>query len=175
MLLLSCIKLSWEENCVLSWMSLKRLLRSQGGPLASVPFTSLPTLRKTTFAPQPSRYSFSAVDALLLPSLHVGACVAVHSTAMATTGLRARAGILGCRGFPMESVMARICREAGARVRTMAIDTTLVSPIRTNGTARRHAAHLCCSEGTKNEGASTQSWPATGDVHASWWSRPKWG
>ena len=29
------------------------LLRSQGGPLASVPFTSLPTLRETTFAPQP--------------------------------------------------------------------------------------------------------------------------
>ena len=71
--------------------------------------------------------------------------------------------------------MARICREAGARVRTnvmvrnldlgafdhldgrrleiiadglplwrgaqLAIDTTLVSPIRADGTARRHAAH----------------------------------
>ena len=31
------------------------LLRSQGAPLASVPFTSLPTLRETTFALQPFR------------------------------------------------------------------------------------------------------------------------
>ena len=31
------------------------LLRSQGGPLASVPFTSLPTLPETSFDPQPFR------------------------------------------------------------------------------------------------------------------------
>ena len=64
----------------------------------------------------------------------------------------------------METVMARICREAGAIVRTdvmvrdgrrleiiadglplwrgaqLAVDTTLVSPIKADGTARRHAA-----------------------------------
>ena len=152
------------------------LLRSQGGPLASVPFTSLPTLRETTFAPQPFRL-------LLLRRLRLAVplsarwcrcgrpldCRGHHRSACA------RAGILGYRGYPMESVMARICREAGARVRTnvmvrdldlgafnhldgrrleiiadglplwrgaqLAIDTTLVSPIRADGTARRHAAH----------------------------------
>ena len=81
---------------------------------------------------------------------------------------------LGAQGLSQEIVMARICREAGARVRTnvmvrdldlgafnrldgrrleiiadgfplwrgaqLAVDTTLVSPIKADGTARRHAA-----------------------------------
>ena len=123
-----------------------------------------------------SGYFFPVVYAFLFLSQHAGAGVAVHSTAVATTGVRARgAGILGYRGYPMESVMARICREAGAPVRTnvmvrdldlgafnhldgrrleiiadglplwrgaqLAFDTTVVSPIRADGTARRHAAH----------------------------------
>ena len=99
--------------------------------------------------------------------------------------------------------MARICREAGARVRTNvmvrdldlgAFDhldgrrleiiadglpyTTFVSPIRADGTARRHAAHrmaLFWKKHGERRSASIQSWPATGDVHASWWSQPKWG
>ena len=66
------------------------LLRSQGGPLASVPFTSLPTLRETTFAPQPFRLLRLRRLRLALPSLHVGAGVAVHSIAVVTTGLRVR-------------------------------------------------------------------------------------
>ena len=36
-------ELSWKENCVLS-LDEEALLRSQGGPLASIPVTSLPTL-----------------------------------------------------------------------------------------------------------------------------------
>ena len=28
------------------------------------------------------------------------------------------AGVLGCRGFPLETAAARVCREAGGRVRT---------------------------------------------------------
>ena len=152
------------------------LLRSQGGPLASVPFTSLPTLRETTFAPQPFRLLLLRRLRLALPLsarwCRCGRpldCRGHHRSACS------RAGILGYRGYPMESVMARICREAGARVRTnvmvrdldlgvfdqldgrrleiiadglplwrgaqLAIDTTLVSPIRADGTARRHAAH----------------------------------
>ena len=57
--------------------------------------------------------------------------------------------------------------------RRLAIDTTLVSPIRADGTARRHA--LLWRKHEERRSASTQSWPATGDVHASWWSQPKWG
>ena len=87
-----------------------------------------------------------------------------------------RAGVLGRRGFSVESVAARICREGGARVTTnllvrdmdlrppnvidsrrlevvadglplfggvqLAVDTTLVSPLHCDGTARRHTAHV---------------------------------
>ena len=86
----------------------------------------------------------------------------------------AMAGVLGRRGFPLESAAAQVCREAGARVSTnvyvrdldladldvvdgrrlevvadglslwhgaqLAIDTTLVSPLHSNGSARRRAA-----------------------------------
>ena len=84
------------------------------------------------------------------------------------------AGVLGRRGFQLESAAARVCREAGGRVTTnvrvqdldlppragadnrrsevvadglplfhgvqLAIDTTMVSPVRMDGSARRHCA-----------------------------------
>ena len=62
------------------------LLRSQG-PLASVSFTSLPTLRETTFAPQPFRLLILRRMRLAIP---LSAGVAVHSIAVVTTGLRVR-------------------------------------------------------------------------------------
>ena len=151
------------------------LLRTQGGPLASVPFTSLPTMRETSFDPQPFRLLL--LRRLRLPlTLSARWCrcgrpldsLGHHQSACS------RAGVLGHRGHPMETVMTRICREAGARVRTnvmvrdldlgafnrldgrrleiiadglplwrgaqLAVDTTLVSPIKADGTARRHAA-----------------------------------
>ena len=149
------------------------LLRSQGGPVASVFFTSLPTLRETIFAFQPFRLLLLRCLAFPLsaPWCRCGRpllCRGHHRFACS------RAGISDNRGHPMESVMARICREAGARVRTnvmvrdldlgvfdqldgrrleiiadglpwrgaqLAVDTTLVSPNRASGTARRHAAH----------------------------------
>ena len=83
-------------------------------------------------------------------------------------------GVLGRRGFALESMLARICREAGGRVTTdimvrdldlehlqgpdgrrlevvadgfplfggaqLALDTTLVSALKGDGTARRGAA-----------------------------------
>ena len=85
----------------------------------------------------------------------------------------ARAGVLGRRGFALESAAARICREAGGRVTTnifvrdlditapnspgqtaevvadglplfggaqLAVDTTLVSPLRGDGSPHRGAA-----------------------------------
>ena len=44
--------------------------------------------------------------------------MAVHSTALATTSQLARLQVLGRRGFAVESAIARICREGGARVST---------------------------------------------------------
>ena len=64
------------------------LPRSQGGPLASVPFTSLPTMRETSCDPQPFRLLL--LRRLRLPLPLSGAGVAVHSTALATTNQRAR-------------------------------------------------------------------------------------
>ena len=69
----------------------------------------------------PSGCSFSVVCAFFLPPL----CTLVPVWPFTRLDCRghhrsacSRAGILGHRGHPMESVMARICREAGARVRT---------------------------------------------------------
>ena len=93
---------------------------------------------------------------------------------MATTEQLARAGVLGRRGYAVESAAGRICREAGGRVTQnimvrdldlehlqgpagrrlevvadglplfggaqLAIDTTLVSALRSDGSARRRAA-----------------------------------
>ena len=86
----------------------------------------------------------------------------------------ARAGVLSRRGFALESVIARVCREAGGRVTTnvllldldleiadrtdarrlevavdglplfggaqLAIDATIVSPLRGDGSARRRSS-----------------------------------
>ena len=52
-------------------------------------------------------------------SLHVAAGVAVHSTLVAITAQAcARMGVLGRRGFALETAAARVCREAGGRVMT---------------------------------------------------------
>ena len=143
------------------------LLRSQAGSLASA---SLPTLRETTFAPQPFRLLLLRRFAILLS----GAGVAVHSIAVVTTGLRvrgreSRATVVtrwspqwhglprGWRTGPHQRHGARprpwCVRPLGRRLEIiayglpswrgaqLAIDTTLVSPIRADGTARHHPAH----------------------------------
>ena len=84
MLLLPCTKFSWKKNCAPLDEPEEALLRSQGDPLVSVPFTSLPTLRETTFAPQPFRL-------LLLRRLRLAIPLSArHSIAVVTTGLRVR-------------------------------------------------------------------------------------
>ena len=146
------------------------LLRSKGGPLASVPFTSLPTMRETSFDPQPFRLLLLRRLRLPLPLsarwCRCGRpldCLGHHQSACS------RAGVLEHRGYPMETVVARICRvrtnvivrdlDLGAfnrldgrrleiiadglplqRGAQLAVDTTPVSPIKADGTARRHAA-----------------------------------
>ena len=151
------------------------LLRSQGGPLAAAPFTSCPTDRLFRIEPQCFRVLLLRRLRLPLPlSQRICRCgrpldvLGHHHAACAV------AGVLGRRGFAVESVVARICREGGARVTAnmfvrdmdlrdfdrldgrrlevvadglplfggaqLAIDATLVSAIKRDGTARAGAA-----------------------------------
>ena len=101
--------------------------------------------------------------------------VDVSWTSLAIIAQRAPVGVLGRRGFALESAAARVCREAGGRVRTnvlvreldlhpgqnrldarrlevvvdglelfngaqLAVDTTLVSALRADGTVSRKGA-----------------------------------
>ena len=95
------------------------MFRSQGGPLSSVPFTCFPTsplswmdssafrvlLLRRLWLPLPPSSRFCRCGRLL----HV----LDHHRAGCT-----EAGVLGRRGFVLESAAARVCPEVGARVTT---------------------------------------------------------
>ena len=134
----------------------RAMLRSQGGPLTGLPFTTLPL----TPLHRSESHLFSV---LLMRRLHLPLplssrfcrserpldCLGHHRASCS------RAGVLGRRGFALESAVARVCREAGARVSAdvflqgrivviadgllvfhgaqLAIDATLVSPLRADG------------------------------------------
>ena len=76
------------------------LLRSQGGPLASVPFVSFPTNRVSRFSRSPSQPVPADVDVLLTP-------LAITCAVVGRWDVE-----------PLENAAARICREASGRVRT---------------------------------------------------------
>ena len=149
----------------------RAMLRSQGGPLSGLPFTTLP------LSPL-QRFDSHLFRVLLLRRLHLPLplssracrcgrpldCLGHHRASCS------RAGVLGRRGFALESAVARVCREAGARVSMnvflrdldlpigamdqrrieviaeglpvfhgaqLAIDATLVSPLRADGEPHR--------------------------------------
>ena len=156
-------------------LSEQALFRSQGGPLSSVPFTCFPT------SPL-SRFDSSAFRVLLLrrlwlplpPSSRSCRCGRLLDVLGHHRAGCAEAGVLGRRGFALESAAACVCREAGARVTTnvmvrdldllpmdrvdarrlevvadglplfhgaqVALDTTLVSPLRRDGTPHARCA-----------------------------------
>lgn len=97
---------------------LQGLRASQRGPCASRHFTALPTTPEAVFTPEQFR---TLVLVRLHRPLHLDGrrcrCGAMldqyghHRSACST------AGLLGHRGAPAEVCTARICREAGARVR----------------------------------------------------------
>ena len=140
------------------------LVRSQAGPGAGLALSTCPTCRITSLEPQLFRVLLLRRWHLHLPlSSRFCRC----GQPLDPCGLRraacARVGVLGRRGYSLESVAARICREAGARVTTnilvrdldlaepnatdgplplfggaqLAIDTTLVSTLHANGLPRR--------------------------------------
>ena len=95
------------------------LLRSQGGPLAAVPFTSCPTDRLFRIEPQCFRVLLLRRLRLPLPlSQRNCRCRRPLDVLGHHRAACAMAGVLGRRGFAVESVVARICREGGARVTT---------------------------------------------------------
>ena len=155
------------------------LVRSQGVPGAGLALSTCPVSRLSRLfccvAP-----SSSSDRAQLLASRrnHRAAC--------------SRAGVLGGRGWAVENAAARICREPGGRVTTVvlvrdldlgaphvAVDTTLVSALRADGSCRRRAAQhdgvaakaarQSKARTSPNCGTAPQSSPGCLGAR-SWWS-----
>ena len=151
------------------------LLRSQQGPMAGLPFTSLPLCAETTFQSQEFRVLFLRRLWQPLPlSSFTCRCGRPLDSRGHHRAARPLARVLGRRGFALESAAARVFREAGGRVTTnvlvqdmdllpfrqvdnrrlevvvnglplfrraqLAIDTTMVSPVGSDGTPRRQCA-----------------------------------
>ena len=114
-----------------------------------MPFTAMPINRA-------NQIDAVRVSDCPCPCLFVPGGVAVFSTSLATTAQRATdQGSWAGEGFAVESAVAQICREGGARVSTnvllgdlcgrttlfggcqLALDATLVSPFHGDGTHRR--------------------------------------
>ena len=152
------------------------LLRSQSGPKSGRPFSAVPSSSSARFPAQLFRVLLLRRLRLPLPiASRTCRCGRLLDVLGHHRAAFARAGVLGGRGFSVESAAARVCREAGARVSTnvfvrdldlavvgqdgrrlevvadglpllggarLAIDTTLVSPIRADGLPRRQCADV---------------------------------
>ena len=155
----------------------RALLRSQGGPLAALPFTAMPVSTLQRFDSDIFRVLLLRRLSLPLPlsshSCRCGRpldCLGHHRASCAL------ASVLGRRGCALESAAARVCREAEARASTnvflrdldlvgicvqyhrrieviaeglpvfdgaqLAIDTTLVSLLRTDVEPHRRCAEV---------------------------------
>ena len=97
----------------------RALVRSQSGPLASVPFTALPVHRVSKMDSEP--YRVLLLRRLRLP-LPFTVCTCRCGRPLDAFGHHRAAcstvGVLGRRGFAAENAIAQICREGGARVST---------------------------------------------------------
>ena len=95
------------------------LLRSQQGPMAGLPYTCLPISPETTFQQQELRVLFLRRLWQPMPlssfTCRCGRPLDSRGHHRAACPL---AGVLGRRGFSLESAAARVCREAGGRVTT---------------------------------------------------------
>ena len=95
----------------------RALLRSQGGPLAGLPFSCCPSSFHTRFAPQVFRVLFLRRLWFPLPlTKRICGCGRLLDSFGHHRAACANVGVLGRRGFALESAAARVCREAGGRV-----------------------------------------------------------
>ena len=153
------------------------LLRFQCGPFAGIPFTCSPVVPVSRLEPQIFRVLLLRRLWCRLPlSTHSCRCGRLLDARGHHRAACGRAGVLGRRGFPLESAAARVCREAGGRVSVnvrvadldlvphgwidnrkievvadglplfhgarLAVDVTIVSSVRGDGSARRQCADL---------------------------------
>ena len=97
---------------------LRALRHSQCGPCASRHFTALPTTPETVL--NPAHFRTLLLVRLMMP-LHLDERFCKCGARLDALGRHrsacAKVGILAARGAPAEVCAARICREAGARVR----------------------------------------------------------
>ena len=97
----------------------RAMLRSQSGPVAGIPFSVAPSSFLTRLDPTLFRVLLQRRLSLPLPlskrSCRCGRLLDAFSHHRAACS---RSGVLGRRGFSLESAVARVCREAGGRVAT---------------------------------------------------------
>ena len=149
------------------------LLRSQSGPMAGFPFSVVPSSSFARFCPQLFHVLFRRFWLPLPLSSRTCRCGRPLDIFGHHCPACSRVGILGSRGFALESAAARVCWEGGGRVATnlflrdldvpvpvtdsrrlevvcnglplfrgaqLALDTTLVSPVCSNGEPRGRSA-----------------------------------
>ena len=123
----------------------KALVRSQGGPGAGAPFTATPTCRETTI---PSHLFRVLLLRRLRQQLPLAGRACRCGRLLDSFGHHRaacpRAGVLSRRGFSLESAAARICREAGGRVRPSAFVRDLDVPDANAGDGRRLEVAEAC-------------------------------
>ena len=116
----------------------RALVRSQGGPGAGAALTAVPTGRETTIPSHLFRVILLRRLRQQLPftgrACRCGRLLDAFGHHRAAC---ARTGVLGRRGFALESAAARICREAGGPVRTNTFVRDLDIPTATLEDSRR--------------------------------------
>ena len=154
----------------------KAMLRSQSGPGAGLALSATPSNYSCRIAPHLFRVLLLRLRLPLPLVSRTCRCGRPTDVLGHHRAACARAGVLGRRGFALESAAARVCREGGARVSTnvmvrdldlrapdvldgrrlevvaeglplfggaqLALDTTLVSALHCDGSARPHAANV---------------------------------
>ena len=97
----------------------KALVRSHGGPGAGLALLTCPTCRLTTIDSHLFRVILlRRLHMPLPPTVRSCRCGRLFDSFGHHRAACARAGVLGTRGYALESAAARICREAGGRVTT---------------------------------------------------------
>ena len=94
----------------------RAMMRSQCGPLASSAFVSFPMSRLSRIDSAPFRVLLRKLQLPLLLSVRSCRCGRPFSLCH-HRAVCAVAGVLGRRGWALESAAATVCREGGARVR----------------------------------------------------------
>ena len=114
----------------------RALIRSQGGPMAGMALSTSPTSHLTRLQPHLFRTILLRRLRQPLPlSERSCGCGRPLDSSGHHRAACAQAGVLGRRGFAVESAAARICREAGGRVRVNVFvrDMDLIMPNANDG------------------------------------------